>query len=151
MISKIVLKSDVWPGSEKCGFNPKFEDNGLKSGCYRISKLPPLSVNYVCPISQKTNHPIMIPKIVLKSVLWRGSESARYFCIFQLLCFLTPPYCTIYYTPYRQIKKTTIGKTGGSGLVSLPCSVFSCSDHHQKSSSSYRYPSSMPPKAPSPF
>ena len=91
MISKIVLKSDVWPGSEKCGFNPKFEDNGLKSGCYRISKLPPLSVNYVCPISQETNHPIMIPKIVLKSVLWRGSESALTCCIFQLLCFSLHP------------------------------------------------------------
>ena len=91
MISKIVLKSDVWPGSEKCGFNPKFEDNGLKSGCYRISKLPPLSVKYVCPISQETNHPIMIPKIVLKSVLWRGSESALNCCIFQLLCFSLHP------------------------------------------------------------
>ena len=33
----------------------------------------------------------MIPKIVLKSVLWRGSESARYFCIFQLLCFSLHP------------------------------------------------------------
>ena len=82
---------DLWPGSEKCGFNPKFEDNGLKSGCYRISKLPPLSVKYVCPISQKTNHPIMIPKIVLKSVLWRGSESALTCCIFQLLCFSLHP------------------------------------------------------------
>ena len=91
LILKTVLKSDLWPGSEKCGFNPKFEDNDLKLGCYRISKLPPLSVNYVCPISQKTNHPIMIPKIVLKSVLWRGSESARYFCIFQLLCFSLHP------------------------------------------------------------
>ena len=91
MIPKIVLKSDVWPGSEKCGFNPKFEDNDLKSGCYRISKLPPLSVNYVCPISHETNHPIMILKIVLKSVLWRGSESAWYFCIFQLLCFSLHP------------------------------------------------------------
>ena len=91
MISKNVLKSDVWPGSEKCWFNPKFEDNDLKSGCYRISKLPPLSVNYVCPISQKTNHPIMIPKIVLKSVLWRGSESALTCCIFQLLCFSLHP------------------------------------------------------------
>ena len=91
MISKIVLKSDVWPGSEKCGFNPKFEDNDLKSGCYRVPKLPPLSVNYVCPISQETNHPIMIPKIVLKSVLWRGSESALNCCIFQLLCFSLHP------------------------------------------------------------
>ena len=61
------------------------------SGCYRVPKLPPLSVNYVCPISHETNHPIMIPKIVLKSVLWRGSESARYFCIFQLLCFSLHP------------------------------------------------------------
>ena len=96
MISKIVLKSDVWPGSEKCGFNPKFEDNDLKSGCYRISKLPPLSVKYVCPISQKTNHPIMIPKIVLKSVLWRGSESALTCCIFQLLCFSLHPNMYMY-------------------------------------------------------
>ena len=24
MISKIILKSDMWPGSEKCGSNPKF-------------------------------------------------------------------------------------------------------------------------------
>ena len=47
----------------------KFEDNDLKLGCYRISKLSALSVKYVCPISHKTNHPIMIPKIVLKSVL----------------------------------------------------------------------------------
>ena len=73
------------------GFNPKFEDNDLKSGCYRVPKLPPLSVNYVCPISHKTNHPIMIPKIVLKSVLWRGSESALTFWIFQLLCFSLHP------------------------------------------------------------
>ena len=86
MFLKTVLKSDLWPGSEKCGFNPKLEDNDLKSGCYRVPKLPPLSVNYVCPISHETNHPIMIPKIVLKSVLWRGSESAWYFCIFPLLC-----------------------------------------------------------------
>ena len=86
VILKTVLKSDLWPGSEKCGFNPKLEDNDLKSGCYRVPKLPPLSVNYVCPISHETNHPIMIPKIVLKSVLWRGSESAWYFCIFPLLC-----------------------------------------------------------------
>ena len=91
VILKTVLKSNLWSGSEKCGFNPKFEDNDLKSGCYRVPKLPPLSVNYVCPISQETNHPIMIPKIVLKSVLWRGSESARYFCIFQLLCFSLHP------------------------------------------------------------
>ena len=91
VILKTVLKSDVWPGSEKCGFNPKLEDNDLKSGCYRVPKLPPLSVKYVCPISHETNHPIMIPKIVLKSVLWRGSESARYFCIFQLLCFSLHP------------------------------------------------------------
>ena len=80
--------------SEKYWFNPKFEDNDLKSGCYRISKLPPLSVNYVCPISHETNHPIMILKIVLKSVLWRGLESAWYFCIFQLLCFSLHP--TVY-------------------------------------------------------
>ena len=33
----------------------------------------------------------MIPKIVLKSVLWRGSETARYFYIFQLLCFSLHP------------------------------------------------------------
>ena len=91
VILKTVLKSDVWPGSEKCGFNPKLEDNDLKSGCYRVPKLPPLSVNYVCPISHKTNHPIMIPKIVLKSVLWRGSESALNCCIFQLLCFSLHP------------------------------------------------------------
>ena len=91
MIAKIVLKSDLWPGSEKCGFNPKFEDNDLESGCYRVSKLPPLSVKYVCPISHETKHPIMITKIVLKSVLWRGSESARYFCIFQFLCFSLHP------------------------------------------------------------
>ena len=91
VILKTVLKSDLWPGSEKCGFNPKLEDNDLKSGCYRVPKLPPLSVNYVCPISHETKHPIMITKIVLKSVLWRGSESARYFCIFQFLCFSLHP------------------------------------------------------------
>ena len=91
VILKTVLKSDLWPGSEKCGFNPKLEDNDLKSGCYRVPKLPPLSVNYVCPISHKTNHPIRIPKIVLKSVLWRGSESALNCCIFQLLCFSLHP------------------------------------------------------------
>ena len=91
VILKTVLKSDLWPGSEKCGFNPKLEDNDLKSGCYRVPKLPPLSVNYVCPISHETNHPIMIPKIVLKSVLWRGSESALNCCIFQLLCFSLHP------------------------------------------------------------
>ena len=91
VILKTVLKSDLWPGSEKCGFNPKFEDNDLKLGCYRVPKLPPLSVNYVCPISHETKHPIMITKIVLKSVLWRGSESARYFCIFQFLCFSLHP------------------------------------------------------------
>ena len=91
VILKTVLKSDLWPGSEKCGFNPKFEDNDLKLGCYRVPKLPPLSVNYVCPISHETKRPIMITKIVLKSVLWRGSESARYFCIFQFLCFSLHP------------------------------------------------------------
>ena len=84
VILKTVLKSDLWPGSEKCGSNPKFEDNNLKPGHYRVPKLPPLSVKYICPISRETNHPITIPKIVLKSVLWRGSESAQYFCIFQL-------------------------------------------------------------------
>ena len=91
VILKTVLKSDLWPGSEKYWFNPKFEDNDLKSGRYRVPILPLLSVKHVCPISQETNHPIMIPKIVLKSVLWRGSESARYFCIFQLLCFSLHP------------------------------------------------------------
>ena len=91
VILKTVLKSDLWPGSEKCGFNPKFEDNDLKSGCCRVPKLPLLSVKYVCPISHETNHSIIIPKIVLKSVLWRGSESARYYCIFQLLCFSLHP------------------------------------------------------------
>ena len=91
VILKTVLKSDLWPGSEKCGSNPKFEDNNLKPGHYRVPKLPPFSVKYICPISRKTNHPIMIPKIVLKSMLWRGSESARYFCIFKLLCFSLHP------------------------------------------------------------
>ena len=86
VILKTVLKSDLWPGSEKCGFDPKFEDNNLKSGHYRVPKLPPLFVKYICPISRETNHPITIPKIVLKLVLWRGSESAQYFCIFQFLC-----------------------------------------------------------------
>ena len=38
----------------------------------------------------------MIQKIVLKSVLWRGSESARYFCIFQLLCFSLHPTSHMY-------------------------------------------------------
>ena len=99
VILKTVLKSDVWPGSEKCGFNPKLEDNDLKLGCYRVPKLPPLSVKHICPISHKTNPPIMIPKIVLKSVLWRCSESAQYFCIFQLLCFSLHPtahICTLH-------------------------------------------------------
>ena len=91
MFLKTVLKSDLWPGSEKCGVNPNFKDNDLRSGCYRVPKLPPLSVNYVCPISHETNHPIMIPKIVLKSVLWRSLESAWYFCIFPLLCFSLHP------------------------------------------------------------
>ena len=65
----VILKTVLKSGSEKCGFNPKCEDNDLKSGCYRVPKLPPFSVNYVCPISQETNHPIMILKIVLKSVV----------------------------------------------------------------------------------
>ena len=63
----------------------------MKSGRYRVPKLPPLSVKYVCSISRETNHPIIKPKIVLKSVLWRGSESAQYFCIFQLLGFSLHP------------------------------------------------------------
>ena len=64
----------------------------MKSGCYRIPKLPPLSVKKnVCLISHKTNHPIMIPKFVLKSMLWRDSESALNSCIFQLLCFSLHP------------------------------------------------------------
>ena len=37
------------------------------------------------------NNPIMISKIVLKSVLWRGSESIPSLCIFHLLCFSLHP------------------------------------------------------------
>ena len=70
---------------------PKLYNNDLKSGRYRIPKLPPLSVKYVCSNSHKTNHQIMISKIVLKSVLWRDSESALNCCIFQLLCFSLHP------------------------------------------------------------
>ena len=33
--------------SEKCGSSPKLYKNDLKSGCYRIPKLPPLSVKFV--------------------------------------------------------------------------------------------------------
>ena len=113
VILKTVLKSDLWPGSEKCGFNPKFEDNDLESGCYRVSKLPPLSVKYVCPISHETKHPIMITKIVLKSVLWRGSESARYFCIFQFLCFSLHPtaHSPFHYSLISHISHCQAGST----------------------------------------
>ena len=45
----------------------------------------------VCSKSRETNYPIMISKIVLKSVLRRGSESTPTFCIFQLLCFSLHP------------------------------------------------------------
>ena len=91
MISKIVLKSDVWPWSEKCWSSPKLYKNDLKSGRYRVPKLPPLSVKHVCSNSHKTNHSNIISKIVLKSVLRHCSESVQYFCIFQLLCFSLHP------------------------------------------------------------
>ena len=91
MISKIVLKSDLWPESVKCGSSPKLYNQDLKSGRYRVPKLPPLSVKQVCSNSHKTNHPNIISKIVLKSVLWHCSESVQYFCIFQLLCFSLHP------------------------------------------------------------
>ena len=45
--------------------------------------LPLYSVKYVCLISQETNGTIRNPKTVLKSVLWRGSESALTFCKLQ--------------------------------------------------------------------
>ena len=35
------------PGSEKCGSSPKLYKNDLKSGRYRVPKLPPLSVKFV--------------------------------------------------------------------------------------------------------
>ena len=98
MILKIVLKSDVWPGTEKCGSSPKLYNNDLKTGRYRVPKLPPLYVKHVCSNSQKTNHPNVISKIVLKSVLWHCSRSAQYFCIFKLLCFSLHPngqWCSI--------------------------------------------------------
>ena len=69
MISKIGLKSDVLPGTDKCGSSPKLYNNDLKTGRYRVPKLPPLYVKHVCSNSQKTNHPNVISKIVLKSVL----------------------------------------------------------------------------------
>ena len=55
--------------SEKYGSSLKLNDNDLKSGRYRVLKLPQLSVKHVGSNSHKTNHPIIIPKIVLKSVL----------------------------------------------------------------------------------
>ena len=44
------------PGLEKHGSNPKFLDNDLKLGRYRVPKLPPVSVKHVCPNSQEKNH-----------------------------------------------------------------------------------------------
>ena len=70
---------------------PIWDPYDLKSGRAMVPNLPLLSVKYVCLISQETNHPILIPKTVLKSVLWRHSESALAFCIFQLLCFSLRP------------------------------------------------------------
>ena len=46
---------------------------------------------HICTKSRKMNNPIMISKIVLKSVLWRGSEYIPSLCIFQLLCFSLHP------------------------------------------------------------
>ena len=43
----------------------------------------PLSVKTVCPILQEDIYPIMISSIVLKSVLWRGPETARAFWNFK--------------------------------------------------------------------
>ena len=47
----------------------EFRTNDLKSARAVVPNLPPLSVKCVCLISQETNHPILIPKTVLKSVL----------------------------------------------------------------------------------
>ena len=51
--------------------DPKLYNNDLISGRYRVPKLPPLSVKHVCSNLRMTNNPIVISKIVLKSVLWR--------------------------------------------------------------------------------
>ena len=53
--------------------------------------LPLFSVRNFCQISQEDNCPIMIPKTVLKSVLWRGSEISFAFWKMQLLYFSLRP------------------------------------------------------------
>ena len=60
-----------------------FQKNRLYSRRGVISNLAPLSVKTVCPFLGKDIYPIMISSIVLKSVLWRGPETARAFCNFQ--------------------------------------------------------------------
>ena len=81
----------LWLGSEKSQILRQL----LEIGAFRGSKTASAFYNLLCLILQEMNDSIMITKIVLKSVLWRGSESTLVFCIFQLLCFFTPPYFTL--------------------------------------------------------
>ena len=90
-IPKTVLKSLLWRNLESALTFCKLQKKDLKSRHGDISNLPLLSVKHVCLISQKTYGPILIPKTVLKSVLWRHSEYAFFFWHFQLLCFSLCP------------------------------------------------------------
>ena len=91
VIPKSVLKSVLWRGLEFAFSFWQIAENNLKSEHDVVSNLPLLSVKYICLISQKTNTPILIPKTVLKSVLWCGSECAFFFWHFQVLCFSLRP------------------------------------------------------------
>ena len=64
-----VLKSDSWLGSEKSQILRQW----LEIGAFRGSKTASAFYNLLCLILQEMNDSIMITKIVLKSVLWRGS------------------------------------------------------------------------------
>ena len=111
VILKTVLKSDLWPGSEKCGLNPKLEDNDLKSGCYRVPKLPPLSVNYVCPISQEdesSNHDSENCSEISAVTQFRICPELLHFLSFR---FFTPPYWTFYWCRNHIFKNRSVFET----------------------------------------
>ena len=83
MISSIVLESVVWRSPETARAFCDFQKNLNSLRPTEQSKQPLLSVRNVCPFLGEDIHPRTIPSLVMKSALWRGSESARAFCNFQ--------------------------------------------------------------------
>ena len=82
MIPSIVLKSVLWRCSESAWTFWKFQLLRFSLRPIVDPKQPLLSVRNVCPFLGKDIHPITIPSLVMKSVLWHTPETGPAFCNF---------------------------------------------------------------------